>query len=168
MLNDQNFSLALPEVNSLPPKKPEQAEIVLQSVEDTTQKLLVLVFSSDFDTRFMFKTYLKMLDFEVAEAENKIEMIEAAAIKRPDLILVDVYFPFADSMTAMTDLQQYEVLENIPFILLSGFAQKGYRAAAFAAGAAEYLIKPIDFDLLECSLQLLLSDDRKKQQGGAS
>jgi two-component system, NtrC family, response regulator HydG len=167
MLNNQNFSLALPEVNSLPPKKSEQAEIVLQSVEETPQKLLVLIFSRDLDFRFMFKTYLKMLDFEVAEAENEIEMIEAS-IKRPDLILMDVYFPFADSMTAMSDLQKYETLEKVPFVLLSGFAQKGYRSAAFAAGAAEYLIKPIDFDLLECSLELLLSDIRKKQQGGAS
>lgn len=167
MLNCENFSFALPEINSLPPENAEQAEIPLYSVQDTAQKSLVLVFSRDMDTRYMFKTLLKMLDFDVAEAENKTALVEAASVKFPDLILMDVELPFADSLTTLRELRKDEGFEKIPFVLLSGMAQKGYRAAAFAAGAAEYLIKPIDFDLFECSLELILSDAKNNKQGGS-
>lgn len=166
MLNQENFSFALPEMNLLPPKKLEQADLNFKTLQDTTQKSLVLVYSKDVDTRFLFKTFLTMLDFDVAEAENEIEMMEMFAIKHPDLILMDVDFPFADSISAMNELQKNNLFAKVPFVLLSGFAQKGCRTAAFAAGAAEYLIKPIDFDLLECSLQLILSDTRNNVQGG--
>ena len=167
MLNPENFSFALPEINSLPPSNSEQAGIKLKSGQDTVQKSSVLVFSSDADTRFLFKTLLRMLGFDAAEAETKNELINITATKRPDLILMDVDLPFADSLSTMGELKQDQLLEKVPFVLLSGLPQKGYRAAAFAAGAAEYLIKPLDFDLLECSLQLILSDSRK-QPGGAS
>ena len=167
MLNNQNFSFALPEINSLPPKTSEQAEIKLKSGQDSVQKSLVLVFSGDADTRFLFKTLLRMLDFDVAEAENKIELKNISAKKRPDLILMDVDLPFAGSLSTMGELKQEKVLEKVPFVLLSGLPQKGYRAAAFAAGASEYLIKPLDFDLLECSLQLILSDSRKQPEGAS-
>lgn len=168
MLKQENFSLALPEICSLPPKNSEQAEIQLKSVKNNPPKPLVLVFSKDVDTLYLFKTFLKILDFEVALAENKIELIEAALTKRPDLILMDVHLPFSDSLTTMRGLLEEETFEKVPFVLLSGLPQKGFRRAAFAAGASEYLIKPIDFDLLEYSLQLILSDTRGDgHQGGA-
>jgi CheY-like chemotaxis protein len=167
MLNQETFSFALPEMNSLPSQKSEQAETYLSSVKDAARKSLVLVFSGNVDTRYLFKTFLKMSDFDVAEAENEIELIDAASMKRPDLILMDVALPFSDSLSTMSELQKNNLLEKVPFVLLSGLPQKGYRTAAFAAGAAEYLIKPIDFDLLECSLQLILSDIRKNQPGGS-
>lgn len=166
MLNNENFSFALSEINSPTPKNSEQAEINLNSVQETPYKSLVLIFSSNNDTRFMFKTLLKMSGFDAAQAETKIELIDAAAIKRPDLILMDVDLPFADSLATMRELLGNNLLEKVPFVLLSGMAQKGYRAAAFAAGASEYLIKPIDFDLLEYSLQLILSDTKNNQKQG--
>lgn len=168
MLKEKNFSLALPEIKSQPLKKPEQAEIHLKAVPNTAQKLQVLIFSRDPDTRFLFETFLKILDFETATAENKNDLIKTIAKRPPDLILMDVGRPFTESLSVMSELRKNERLENVPFILLSGMAQKDYRTAAFAAGAVEYLVKPVDFELLECSLRLLLAVSPDKQRRGGN
>ena len=125
-------------------------------------KPLVLIFGSDRDTRSLFRTALEIWDFEVTEAENIEESFFTAEIRCPDLVLMDTVLKFSDSLTALNEMQKNSVLSNVPFIMLSGHAQETIRQTAFASGVTEYLVKPVDFNILEQSLRTCLNNGRKK------
>lgn len=158
MLGFNKFSFALPETSVLPSREfSERAEdtSLLQKGERTP---FVLIFGNHSDTRFLFRTLLELWSFEIKEVETVEESIFIADIKCPDLILMDVALPFSESLAMMTRMQESNKLKNVPFILLSGLAQKSFRDDALAFGAADYLVKPINYDLLENSLKSHLVD----------
>lgn len=164
MVKEINLSLAFSEIGPQTSFKSEQVETQIQTVQKTDRKSRVMIFSRDLDARFLYKTFLELHGFKAVEAENKNDLITAIQKRRPDLILMDVGRPFSENLSVLSDLRKNKTLENVPFILLSGMAQKVYRTAAVAAGAAEYLVKPVDFDLLECLLRL--ADSRNHQYLG--
>lgn len=117
------------------------------------KKELVLVLSKEPDTRFLFKTLLEMWNYRAETAENFEELISVAEAALPHLILMDTSLPFLDNMTKMQRMRQTELFSRLPIILLSGHAQPRYRNLALSLGAAEFLVKPVDFDVLEDCLK---------------
>jgi len=123
------------------------------------QKKLVLILSKETDTRFLFKTLLEMWDYSVETAENFEELIAVAEHTRPSLILMDTALPFVDNMTRMQQMRKNEAFGKSPIIMLSGHAQPRFRNLALALGADDFLVKPVDFDLLEDCLKKNISRD---------
>jgi DNA-binding response OmpR family regulator len=113
----------------------------------------VLVDSQESDTRHLYATLLKIWGVPVKESTSVEESISAAAEKTPAAVLLDCVFPFEENLKRIRNLRQSGVFDKVPIILLSGFAQPQYRKQALAAGADDYLIKPIDFDVLEITLE---------------
>ena len=117
------------------------------SVEET--KPLVLVLSGEEDTRFLFRTLLEMWDFRVEEAATITEAIRAAERRRPSLVLMDTIVSFPENMTRMRELREADVFSRSPIVLISGYSQPRYRIQAISSGADDFLVKPVDFDLLK-------------------
>jgi len=127
----------------------------------TEQKPLVLIYSDEADTRFLFKTLLEMWNYQTAEAVNIEDAIRVTAKQRPNLILMDVSFSFIEYMETLQKLRNFESFGEIPFVLLSGHSQIHYRAAALKFGAENFLVKPVNFDTLETSLKKIIRKDTK-------
>ena len=87
--------------------------------------------------------------YDVIEACNGEEALESLRRSRPDLILCDISMP---------GLSGYEVLNALeakgsdyaetPFVFLSALADPRQIAEGKRLGADDYLVKPIDYDLL--------------------
>lgn len=114
---------------------------------------LVLVLSKEADTRFLFKTLLEMWNYRAETAESFEELFAVAENTRPHLILMDTSLPFVDNMTKMQRMRQSELFSKLPIVLISGHAQPRYRNLALSLGADDFLVKPVDFDLLEDCLK---------------
>jgi CheY-like chemotaxis protein len=154
----------LPITTGLPfPEMPSDS-----SVNNTSQssqidkKELVLILSREPDTRFLFKTLLEMWHYRVETAENYDELIFVAEHVRPSLILMDTTLPFVENMKKMQRIRQNDILANLPIVLISGHAQPRFRNLALSLGAEDFLVKPVDFDLLEDCLEKIIS---KKDKG---
>ena len=71
-----------------------------------------------------------------------------AAEDHPDLILIDIWLPGMDGITATTLLKKNDATRDIPVVALSAAAQQKDIERALNAGCSDYLTKPIDLQAL--------------------
>jgi CheY-like chemotaxis protein len=113
---------------------------------------LILIVEDDEDTRQMLKYLLEIWNYRIIEAVTGEEALEKAENFQPDVILMDYRLPTIDGLTTTRRLREISKLEKTIIIFVSANTDNKTRAAALAAGANDYLIKPIDFGKLEQSL----------------
>ena len=106
----------------------------------------IMVVEDSEDIRFMMRTLLEMEGYQVIEAADGLQAIEMALNHRPSMIIMDLTLPRLDGLSATHRIR--EQLDNIPIVALSGHISDDHRSAAFAAGCTDYLVKPLDFELL--------------------
>ena len=94
--------------------------------------------------------------YEVIEAVNGQEGVEAAERERPELILMDLSLPVMNGWEATRRLKANPELKSIPVIALTAHAMKGDRETALAAGCDDYLVKPLNEDELMAKISKYL------------
>lgn len=95
--------------------------------------------------------YLKNQGYQVTMAYNGYETIEKAQQVEPSLILMDIQMPDIDGLEATRQIRTYEALKETPIIALTALAMSGDRERCLAAGANDYLSKPISLmELVSC------------------
>lgn len=80
----------------------------------------------------------------------------AAKAPPPDLILLDVMMPDMDGYETCRRLKADPATAAIPVLFVTGRADASERALGLAAGACEYVLKPIDPDRLLARVNGLL------------
>jgi len=83
-------------------------------------------------------------DYELVEAADGRQGLEAAARERPDLILLDISLPGMDGYEVAGRIRSDGDLRDIPIIAVTAHAMAGDQEKAMAAGCTDYLSKPID------------------------
>jgi CheY-like chemotaxis protein len=96
----------------------------------------------------LFQDYLQVQGFQVVVARNGSEAIERAQAEKPDLILMDLQMPGMDGLEATRRLRADPIFSQTPIITLTALAMTGDRERCLAAGANEYLSKPVNLELL--------------------
>lgn len=87
--------------------------------------------------------------YEAVEASNGDEALARLRTLRPDLILCDISMPGLDGFGLLQAVQaKGPDYANIPFVFLSAFSDPREVTEGKRLGADDYLIKPIDYDLL--------------------
>jgi two-component system cell cycle response regulator DivK len=86
--------------------------------------------------------------YQVIEAVNGQEGVEIAERERPELILMDLSLPIMDGWEATKRLKANPDLSSIPVIALTAHAMVGDQEKALAAGCDDYLVKPLNEDIL--------------------
>jgi CheY-like chemotaxis protein len=86
--------------------------------------------------------------YQVIEAVNGQEGVELAERERPELILMDLSLPIMDGWEATKRLKANNELRSIPVIALTAHAMVGDQEKALAAGCDDYLVKPLNEDIL--------------------
>lgn len=92
--------------------------------------------------------YLTSRGYRILEAQNGAEAINLAYSFRPDVILMDLYMPVMDGLEAIRRLRMHADLLNVPIIAVTTLALTGDRERCLAAGAQEYLVKPVTLPYL--------------------
>ena len=129
------------------------ASVTPAAVGRARAKRTILIAEDSIDGREMMHTLLRLKGYDVVAAENGIQAIEVALANSPDLILLDLELPRLDGINVARHLRRNASLKNIPIIILSGHDPSRHRDAAIEAGCSDYLMKPIDFDLLDAILK---------------
>lgn len=89
----------------------------------------------------------------VGEAEDGLQAMELARLHVPDIIITDIRMPLMDGLTFMAALRQEGISSSV--IVVSGYGEFEYAQQAMRAGAADYLLKPINEDNLLPTLNAL-------------
>lgn len=104
----------------------------------------VLLVEDNLHNRRIFAGILSHYGFEVREAVNGAEAVEAAqASPPPDIILMDLSLPVVDGWEATRRIKSIPERRHIPIIALTAHAMAGDDRRAIEAGCDGYLSKPI-------------------------
>ncbi|GAP95340.1 ATP-binding protein [Leptolyngbya sp. NIES-2104] len=93
-------------------------------------------------------TYLCKLGYEVTWSKNSEEMWQSLKQSLPAAILMDIHLPDVNGLTLTQQLRSRKRYRSIPVIVQTAMAMKGDREKCLAAGAADYVSKPIDLTAL--------------------
>ena len=102
----------------------------------------ILVVEDQEDNRQILRDLLASADYEMDEAENGQEALDAVARQRPDLILMDIQLPVMDGYEATRRIKSNPEWKSIPIIVVTSYALSGDAEKAKAAGCDDYVTKP--------------------------
>jgi len=109
----------------------------------------ILVIDDASLARLYYRSILEPAGFRIEEAFNGMEALEKLQSVAADLLIVDVNMPLMDGLTLLDTLRQQELpIASIPALITSTESAETDFAAARAAGANHYLVKPVDRDTL--------------------
>jgi two-component system chemotaxis response regulator CheY len=109
--------------------------------------------------RLYYRDALEHAGYAVDEALNGLEALEKLLVRPVDLLVVDVNMPQMDGFTFLEVLRRQEPpVASIPALVTSTEAGAGDIAAARAAGANFYLVKPVPQDVLTAYAAMLCGD----------
>jgi two-component system cell cycle response regulator DivK len=103
---------------------------------------VILVVEDQEDNRQILRDLLTSADYEMTEAENGQEALEAVAKQKPDLILMDIQLPVMDGYEATRRLKGNPAYKDIPIIVVTSYALSGDEGKARDAGCDAYVTKP--------------------------
>lgn len=95
---------------------------------------------ANFDT---FSEYLMMKGFQLIHAHDGKEAVQMTQQHQPDLVLMDIQMPKVSGLEAIQQLRSIPKFQQLPIIALTALASIGERERCLAAGASEYLSKPL-------------------------
>jgi len=117
----------------------------------------ILIIDDDFPVGYLIKINLETEGYETILALSGEEGLEKAKASPPDLITLDVLMPEMDGFEVLEALKREKELNSIPVIMVS--VVNGIRKKrGIKMGAADYLLKPIDFDNLLDRMRCLEMD----------
>jgi CheY-like chemotaxis protein len=124
------------------------------------RKPIVLVVDDFADNREMYSEYLSFSGYDVIEARNGMEAIEAAQQRMPDIIIMDLSLPVMDGWEATRQLKADERTRRIPVVALTGHALAGHSKGAKEAGCDSFLAKPCLPDQLVAEIRRMLESGK--------
>jgi len=103
----------------------------------------VLVVDDAPTVRTYHSSMLRDAGYDVAEAANGLEAVEAALAEPYDLYLVDVNMPKMDGYGCVTALRRDPATASASVVMISTEDKPVDVELAYAAGANLYLVKPV-------------------------
>lgn len=120
---------------------------------------LVLLVDDDADLVLALAAPLRRRGFEVAVANDAVNAISAAVKQPPAAVLMDIGLPGGDGIGVMQRLHTMPQFAGLPVLMLTGRDPEQHREQALAAGAAAFLVKPVETDALIAALEQALDPD---------
>ena len=127
-------------------------------------KSKVLVVDDIAANRELLQGYLDDLGYDVREARDGAEALEAVEAEEPDLILLDIDMPRVDGITVCEQLKAHPVRRLIPIVILTASNDRATKLRGIAAGADDYLSKPFDSKELLIRTKVLLRQRELNQR----
>jgi CheY-like chemotaxis protein/signal transduction histidine kinase len=118
----------------------------------------VLIVDDDARNIFALEAALRAYGMETVTAESGRNGIDLLRSRDDiDIVLMDIMMPEMDGYETIRRIRADGRIADIPIIALTAKAMRGDREACIAAGASEYVSKPVDIDQLTSLLKIWLS-----------
>jgi CheY-like chemotaxis protein len=131
-------------------QSPTELEVAAPAGRDASQApvapgpLRILIAEDNEANVQVYAGYLGPRGHQLIFARNGQEAIDQALAERPDLILMDVHMPVLDGLSAIKRLRADPRMVDLPIIAITALAMPEDRRKCLAAGASDYLSKPIN------------------------
>ena len=118
----------------------------------------ILIVDDDMRNVYALSTALESEQAEIISAADGKESLEMLKLNpNTQLVLMDIMMPEMDGYEAMRHIRQTLKLDRLPIIALTAKAMAGDREKCIAAGASDYITKPVDIQKLLTLIKVWLS-----------
>jgi two-component system chemotaxis response regulator CheY len=107
-------------------------------------------------TRKLLGIYLKSKGFETVFAENGLDALEKLAANPVSMVITDLNMPYMDGIELVKNLRADPTWKNVPIIMVTTEADLVEKQKALAAGANEYMVKPVTADMVAQNVKEVL------------
>lgn len=123
---------------------------------------LILCVEDEADLRADILEELRGAGYGAIGAGNGREALEILGIARPDLIVCDVMMPEMSGYDLLEAVRAERAdLGDVPFMFLTALNARSAVISGKRAGVDDYLVKPIDFDLMLASVEARLAGTQR-------
>jgi CheY-like chemotaxis protein len=144
-------------LESLPAASPSPAPVTAIALDQAGPVIMVVDDNQvNIDT---LGDFLEINQYRVETAHSGREFLERAPEVRPALVLMDIQMPGMDGLEATQHLRRHydAKLAKVPIIALTALAMPGDRERCLAAGANEYMSKPMSLTELLATIARLIA-----------
>ncbi|WP_050478305.1 response regulator [Herbaspirillum rhizosphaerae] len=147
-------TLFLHQVETTLPAESQRLLKVARDRETVFEGRRILVVEDDVRNIFALSSVLEPKGMKIEIARNGIEALSALERSQTapgagiDLVLMDIMMPEMDGMTAMREIRKRPEWKKLPIIALTAKAMKDDQEKCLAAGANDYIAKPLDVEKL--------------------
>jgi signal transduction histidine kinase len=126
-------------------------------VQDQAPVQLALLLVDDVPANLIaYRAVLEPLGHELVEATSGVEAVRLLAGRQFALLLIDVRMPGVDGFETV-ELLRRELRRATPVIFVTGAGDDWTMRRAYEFGAVDYLVKPVDPDILRGKVRNLLA-----------
>lgn len=130
---------------------PDHQKKILASLYDKEEMFRgkhILIVDDDMRNVFAITAVLEAGNMKVLTASDGKKALEVLGKNQVDLVLMDIMMPEMDGYETVRQIRTNRKLRNLPVIMLTAKAMKDDRDKSLAAGANDYLSKPVDVEKL--------------------
>ncbi|HEV2693182.1 MAG TPA: response regulator [Verrucomicrobiae bacterium] len=127
-----------------------------------TNNETILVVDDDPNILKALSVRLKLWGYQVMSAFDGAEALTLTEVKKPDLIITDIWMPAGNGFSLAYRLKQ--TLADIPIIFLSASKQSNLKKMAKDFEAVAYLEKPYEPEALQKAVTTALAEKNKQPQ----
>lgn len=161
ILDEVGLFLHLVEENEKPVKT-GAAFKKLGGLEDVLKAKKVLIADDDVRNIFSLTKSLEHNQMKVVSAiDGKDAVQQLIAHPDVDVVLMDMMMPEMDGYESIRKIRQMPAFRNLPILAVTAKAMTGDRNKCIAAGASDYISKPVDIDQLLSLLRVWLYENKK-------
>ena len=117
---------------------------------------ILIIDDSPTDTNLV-KTMLEQQGYQTSEASNGEEGIQKAKETQPNLVIMDVVMPGLNGFQATRKITKNPATSSIPVLIVSSKNMESDRAWGLMQGAKDFLVKPIEQEVLLTTVKKLLA-----------
>lgn len=138
-------------------------EVELVSVQEVGDPFSVVVVDDDRGIRLALRTVLAGDGYQVKEAGNGEQALALCERQMPDLVLMDALMPVMGGFEACRRIRRLPSGESLPIVIITALDDEHSIDNAFAAGATDFIPKPLHFAVLRQRVARLLSASRAEK-----
>jgi two-component system chemotaxis response regulator CheY len=123
-----------------------------------------LIIDDDKWTRTLLLRFLKELRIQVIEADNPYTGISLAVREKPEMIFLDIFLPEINGDKILKIFKELDDTKSIPVIVISGNFSKELLHDTYTRGAAGFISKPFNREVVYEMLKKVLKSDLEKTE----
>ena len=137
--------------------EPSVVHLTDQSTDQSADNRPLILLAEDHQGNIdTLSSYLEVQGYRILVARNGQEAIDLNRAHCPNLILMDIQMPRVDGIEAIQTIRQDPQFAQVPILALTALAMERDRDRCLAAGANDYLAKPVKLRQLVATIQQLL------------
>ncbi len=105
----------------------------------------------------LLEAWLQVARYDVVTAFSGEEALSKLQERRPDIVLLDVMMPGLDGYEVCRRIRQNPATASLPVVMVTALDKPSDRTTGLAAGADDFLVKPVEITTLLPAIERLLA-----------